>query len=114
MDIVYLQAYHETQMTIEGIIKKKVMGVPVEYEDLVTSFMNAKQKYTNTKEIVDEKEEIGAMLILSYEFYEHEFIKELYSTEDIVSALGGISASIKLFTGLIATAMIFKYIVSLG
>lgn len=114
LDIVYLQAYHETQITLEGIIKKKMLGVPIEYEDLEVSFMNAKQKYTNSKAIVDEKEEVGAMLFLSYEFYEHEFIKELYSTEDIISALGGITASIKLCTGFLASAMLFKYLASLG
>lgn len=114
MDVVYLQAYHETEMTIDGIIKKKILGVPYEYEDDIASFMNAKQKYANTKEILDESESIGAMMILSYEFEEHEFIVALYSTQDIVSALGGISASIKLFTGFLATITIFKYILSLG
>lgn len=114
MDVVYLQAYHETEVTVKGIVSKKVLGVPTEYEDDVGSFMNAKQKYTNTKEIVDESQSIGAMMILSYEFYDHEFIKELYTMQDIVSALGGIAASINMVMGFLATASVFVYLVKLG
>ena len=114
MDVVYLQAYHETEVVVKGIVSKKVLGIPTEYEDDIGSFMNAKQKYTNTKEIVDESQSIGAMMILSYEFYDHEFIKELYTMQDIVSALGGIAASINMVMGFLATASVFVYLVKLG
>ena len=76
--------------------------------------MNMKQKYTNTKESGDEKNEIGSPIIINYDFTEHQFIDELYSTSDIVSALGGIAASIKLFTGVITTVLILSYIIALA
>ena len=53
-------------------------------------------------------------MFLNYEFVEQEFIHTLYTTEDIVSALGGIAASIKLFTGGIATVMMFMYLINFG
>jgi len=71
IDVVYMYANHELEVTIEGIIEKQILGVPYRYSDEIVGFMNMKQKYTNTKEIVDEKNEIGALIIIDYDFTEH-------------------------------------------
>ena len=39
-DVVYLAANHESELILEGVVKKKVLGVPTEYENDETSYMN--------------------------------------------------------------------------
>lgn len=53
-------------------------------------------------------------MVIQYDFHETIYIEELYSTEDIIAALGGIAASIKMVTGVLATVVIYQYIIKLA
>ena len=69
--------------------------------------------FTNTKQIASD-ENIGIMIVIKVDFQENLMIFEYFSYDDIIASLGGIAASLKIFTGYIAIIVMIQYIYELG
>ena len=90
-----------------------ILGVPLSYVDKNTRYLNLNQKFTNTKQIASD-ENIAIRINIDFDFEENNMIYEYYRYDDIVSSLGGIAASLKICTGVIATVTMIQFIYELA
>lgn len=110
---VTIKATPKTVIKLEGKVEMSIFGVPIRYGDIIIKYLELKEMFVNNKYIGSD-ENFSIVMPINFVFEEDQNITEYFMMDDIISSLGGIAASLKIFMGHVATVVIIQFIYTLA